>query len=53
MQSTLNLGWLWFPFVIFGLIVLSAVLGSFFTVETARSVIVTRFGSSCESQTPV
>jgi regulator of protease activity HflC (stomatin/prohibitin superfamily) len=44
MQSTFDLGWLWFPFVIFGLIVLSAVLGSFFPVETARSVIVTRFG---------
>jgi len=32
------------PVVIIALIVLSAVLGSFFTVETARAVIVTRFG---------
>jgi len=44
MQSTFELGWLWFPLVIIGLVILSAVLGSFFTVETARSVIVTRFG---------
>lgn len=44
MESTFGLGWLWFPLIIVGLIVLSAVLGSFFTVETARSVIVTRFG---------
>jgi regulator of protease activity HflC (stomatin/prohibitin superfamily) len=44
MQSTADLGWLWFPLVFVGLIVLSAFLGSFFTVETARSVVVTRFG---------
>ena len=44
MQTTADLGWLWLPFVFVGLIVLSAFLGSFFTVETARSVVVTRFG---------
>jgi regulator of protease activity HflC (stomatin/prohibitin superfamily) len=44
MQTTADLGWLWLPFVFLGLIVLSAFLGSFFTVETARSVVVTRFG---------
>ena len=44
MQTTADLGWLWIPLVFFGLIILSTILGSFFTVETARAVIVTRFG---------
>ncbi len=34
----------WIPVGIVGLIVLSAILGSFFTVQTARAVVVTRFG---------
>jgi regulator of protease activity HflC (stomatin/prohibitin superfamily) len=35
---------LWIPVVLLGVIALSAILGSFFTVQTARAVIVTRFG---------
>ena len=34
----------WIPAGIVGLVVLSAILGSFFTVQTARAVVVTRFG---------
>jgi regulator of protease activity HflC (stomatin/prohibitin superfamily) len=34
----------WIPVGIVGFILLSAVLGSFFTVQTARAVVVTRFG---------
>jgi regulator of protease activity HflC (stomatin/prohibitin superfamily) len=35
---------IWVPVAIVGVIVLSAILGSFFTVQTARAVVVTRFG---------
>ena len=34
----------WIPFAVLGLFVLFAILGSFFTVQTARAVVVTRFG---------
>jgi regulator of protease activity HflC (stomatin/prohibitin superfamily) len=34
----------WIPLAVVGLILLFAILGSFFTVQTARAVVVTRFG---------
>jgi len=41
MDSTLLVG---IPFIILGVFVLSVVLGSFFTVQTAEAAVVTRFG---------
>jgi regulator of protease activity HflC (stomatin/prohibitin superfamily) len=41
MDSTLLIG---IPFIILGIFVLSVVLGSFFTVQTAEAAVVTRFG---------
>jgi regulator of protease activity HflC (stomatin/prohibitin superfamily) len=35
---------LWFPLGIATIVVLSAILGSFFTVNTAQVAIITRFG---------
>jgi regulator of protease activity HflC (stomatin/prohibitin superfamily) len=41
MDNTLLVG---IPFIILGIFVLSVVLGSFFTVQTAEAAVVTRFG---------
>src|ERR1700680_1425912 len=35
---------IWFPLAVVGIIVLGAILGSFFTVNTAQVAIITRFG---------
>src|SRR6202049_5216372 len=35
---------IWFPLAVVGIIVLGAILGSFFTVNTAQVAVITRFG---------